>query len=193
MARYDRSRSRGVAVAFKINDCTMREVSFANPEECEVLVTAGSLPGYSRMIIVIAAYLPRGYDVARGHGAVAYIEVIIREVKRNYRDPFVLLGGDFNQWEVQEAVEEFADMKESAVGPTRNGRCIDRIFTNFGRAELENGGVEVGSQGCDSDHRIVFTQARLLRLRSFEWTTHQYRYYNDESERNFRAWLAGYD
>ena len=47
--------------------------------------------------------------------------------------------GDFNQWPVQEALQDFPDITEADVGPTRKDRCIDRVFTNFGRSVVESG------------------------------------------------------
>ena len=32
----------------------------------------------------------------------------------------------------------------------------------------------------------------LKKLRSFEWLTYQYRYYNEESEASFGGWIATY-
>ena len=84
------------------------------------------------------------------------------------------------------------------MGPTRKDRCLDRIFTNFGRAVEESGTVpplevEPGSQGTRSDHRIAYVGAKLPRLHQFEWITYQYRYFNEESVQKFGDWLAGYD
>ena len=83
----------GVAIAFKPEECKMQEVIMDNPDDYEVLVAAGTMPGFSRKVLVVAAYLPPGYDVARGRGAVQYIEDVFRELKRRFRDPFVVLGG----------------------------------------------------------------------------------------------------
>ena len=103
-----------------------------------------------------------------------------------------MVAGDFNQWEVTGA------MAEADVGPTRKDRVLDKIFTNFGRAETESGTlppleVEPGTPGAASDHKIAYVRAALPRLRSFEWVTHQYRYYNDASVNEFGRWLAGFD
>ena len=188
----------GVAVAFRTDSCAMKRVDMANPDDYEVLVTLATLPGYSRKLVTVACYLPPGYDVGRGRGALTYIEDVVIEVKRRFRDPFIVITGDFNQWDIGGAAAEFPDLKEADVGPTRKDRCLDRIFTNFGRAEIESGTVpplevEPGSQGTASDHRIAFVRAALPRLRSFEWVTHQYRYYNEESEKLFGEWLAAFD
>ena len=55
---------------------------------------------------------------------------VIIELKRTYRDPFIVVGGDFNQWKIDEALVDFPDLKEAEVGPTRKDRCIDRLLVN---------------------------------------------------------------
>ena len=111
---------------------------------------------------------------------------------------FSLVAGDFNQWKVEDALEDFPDLREVDVGPTRKDRTIDRIFTNFGRSITECGTVpplepEPGHQGARSDHRVAFLKAELPRLRSFEWVTYQYQYFNGEAIDQFGKWLAGRD
>ena len=188
----------GVAVAYRAGLCSIKRIEIENPDNYEVLVTVASLPGYSRKLVIIACYLPPGYPVARGRGALVYVEDVVLEVKRRYRDPFLIVAGDFNQWEIGGAMSEFPDLREADVGPTRKDRVLDRIFTNFGRSQTEAGTVpplevEPGHPGAASDHRVAFVRAELPRLCSFEWITHQYRYYNEESVVKFGQWLAGFD
>ena len=134
----------------------------------------------------------------KGKDALSYIEDVILDLKRSYRDPFIVVGGDFNQWAVDEALSEFPDLREVPVGPTRNDRSIDRLFSNFGRVISESGTVptlelEPRSQGTCSDHKIVFACAKMPRQRSFDWVTNQYRYYNEDVVQAFGKWLAGKD
>lgn len=121
----------GVAVIHNMSTCTLSRIDLPNPGEFEVLVTLSNLPGHSRKLITIACYLPPNYHVQRGRDALDHIKNVVLEVKRRYKDPFVLVTGDFNQWPVQDALQEFPDLREEAVGPTRNDRCIDRIFYQF--------------------------------------------------------------
>ena len=126
------------------------------------------------------------------------MEDVLIEVKRRYRDPFIVVAGDFNQWDIAGTVAEFPDLSEANVGPTRKDRCLDRIFSNFGRAVVDSSTVpplevEPGHLGAASDHRVTFVRASLPKLRSFEWTTHQYCYYNEDSVEKFGRWLAGFD
>ena len=75
----------------------MKEIELENPANFEVIAAVGTLPGYLRKLLVIARYFPPGYTVPRGSAALAYIKDVILELKRKYRDPFLVVGGDFNQ------------------------------------------------------------------------------------------------
>ena len=70
----------------------MTEVKLANPDNFEVLVGVANLKGYSRKLLIIACYIPPNYIVGRGKECLAYIEDVLLEVKRRYRDPFIVLG-----------------------------------------------------------------------------------------------------
>ena len=189
---------RGVAIVANNAACKIKRIDLPNPGAFEVLVALSSIPGYSRKLLTVACYLPPNYAVPRGRDALDHIENVVRELKRRYRDPFIVVGGDFNQWAVQDALAEFPDLREMDVGPTRHDRCIDILFTNFGRSVTDSGTVpplepEPGHQGTRSDHRLAFIKAELPRARTFEWVTYQYRYFNGEAMEEFGRWLARKD
>ena len=54
-------------------------------------------------------------------------------------------------------------------------------------------GVEPGTRGSASDHRVALITANIPRIRSFEWQTYKYRYFNDESSDEFGRWLVQHD
>ena len=83
-----------------------------------------TIQGYSRKLLTIACYLPPNYPVAQGRVALEHIEGVVRELKGRYKNPFLVVGGDFNQWPVQDALQDFPDLREAEVGPTRKDRCI---------------------------------------------------------------------
>ena len=92
------------------------------------------------------------------------------EAKRLYRDPFVFISGDFNQWNLEQALEEFVDLSEVDVGPSRGQRSIDRTFCNMGRSVIECGTVppleteaETADEAAKSDHMITYIKAELPR------------------------------
>ena len=156
------------------------------------------MEGRARKLVAIAAYVPPGYDARRGRDCLAYISDAVMEVKRRYREPYIIVSGDFNQWDVAAALADFNDIEEVAVGNTRGSVCIDRAFTNFGERVVEGGtvdplGVDEGEDGAPSDHRVAFVRADLERFEAFEWITYSYMYYNADSERDFGNWIRGYD
>ena len=188
----------GVAVAFKTSCCNLKKLELSNPLGFEVMIAAGRVTGYSRQVVVVAAYTPPNYTVGRGKACVEYIEDTLIKIKSRYKDPFLVLAGDFNHWAVQDAVADFVDLTVETVGPTRKDKQIDRIFTNFGQSIKESGTVPLlsadeGRAGTCSDHRVAFVRAELPCTRSFQRLTYSYRYYNEESTKQFGAWLASFD
>ena len=121
----------GVAVCYRESLMNLKPMKLHNPGKYEVLVTTGAIGGYSRKMVVIGCYLPPNYTVGKARKAMDFIAGCITNVKRKLSDPFIVLAGDFNQWKIEEVIADFMDISEAPVGPTRNGRAIDRVFTNF--------------------------------------------------------------
>ena len=117
----------GVAVAFKESTCTFKHLKNHNPEGYEVLAAIGNLPGHTRKMIAIACYMPPGDCAARGKGCLEYIQNLVIKYKRKYKEPYLVVAGDFNQWDINEALSDFIDLSEANVGPTRDQVCIDKV------------------------------------------------------------------
>ena len=60
-----------------------------------------------------------------------FIAGAVTEAKIKYDDPSILVMGDYNQWNVQDYLQDFPDLSEVNVGPTREDRQIDRVFCNL--------------------------------------------------------------
>ena len=189
----------GVAVVWREELGSFRLLEFKNPECYEVLVAVGSLRGHSRKLVVLACYVPPGYNRFRGASALEYIEGLVIQVKRRYEDPYVVLAGDFNQWKVEDNLANFADIREVEVGKTRGNRAIDRIFTNMSRSVVHSGTVapleteEIDGETRRSDHKIAFCNMSLTRREAFKWQTYTYRHFNDKSVEAFRDWVVMHD
>ena len=89
--------------------------------------------------MVIACYLPPGYEKKHGEAAVEFLVDTVSAMKRRFQNPYIVLAGDFNQWKGEEAVADHADFKEVPVGLTRGSRSIDRVFLNFERSVCKAG------------------------------------------------------
>ena len=185
----------GVAIIFKDTCCNFKEVSLHNPNNYEVLIAAGSVQGQNRKVLVLACYIPPNYSASQANGCLNYIYEAVIELKRRYKDPYLVISGDFNQWNLDQALEEFRDITETAAGPTRGNRTIDRTFSNFTdvtesglleplQTEGDNGPVR------DSDHRISYLTANLPRKDKYRWLSYSYRYNNEESAEEFGKWIV---
>ena len=76
------------------------------------------------------------------------------QIKRKYTDPYIVVSGDFNQRDVEAALSDYPDMRETHVSPTRGNRAIDRTFTNF--ADIVSGaGVLPPLESEDSTKKVI--------------------------------------
>ena len=123
----------GVAAVWRNSRCSMKEVSIVNPNNYEILVTAGKLSGHTRKLVVLSCYIPPGYARSVGEGALDFINDAVVHVKQLYTDPYIIVAGDFNQWDISGALTDFPDLREAPVGQTRGDLSIDKIFTNLSR------------------------------------------------------------
>ena len=121
----------GVAIFVKDNEMRLKVYNFPNPEGAEVLPVEAKIEGVERKCFIIGAYLPPGYSMTKGRACLQHINNLILELKTKFRDCLICLSGDFNQWEIDRAVEDFPDLAEAITPPTRNNRLIDRTFINW--------------------------------------------------------------
>ena len=125
----------GVAIAFRKGSVDLKKLDFKNEEDYEVLVGCGTVPGHSKKLIVVGVYMPPNYSQSKGLACLDYLSDVVIEIKRKYRDPYLVIGGDFNQWDVAGALQDYPDLREVSVGATRDDRQIDRLFSNFDQVE----------------------------------------------------------
>ena len=185
----------GVALIFCKTQCSAKRIVLPNPENFEVLAVMINFTGQSKKVAVLACYLPPTYTPARGRAALDYIRDAVTHIKRTYNSPYVIVSGDFNQWKLESALEDFPDMLEAPVGPTRGSRAIDRNFTNFGHlvkkahtiAPLQ---ADDPSQGRPSDHRVAVLGIELPKVEAYRWLKYSYRYYNEDSVALFEDWVV---
>ena len=94
----------GVGIFFREGALSLTQIKMYDPDNFEVLSAIGMIKGLSRKIVVISCYLPPNYAVGRARAAIDHIGDCITQAKRKYDDPFLMIGGDFNQWKVEDAI-----------------------------------------------------------------------------------------
>jgi hypothetical protein len=121
---------------------------------------------------------------------------MVHEAKRLHDSPYIIVAGDFNQFDIGKELEEHVDISECNVGPTRGDRLIDCIFTNFGGDIHDTGTLEplqpnIPDQGAPSDHRVAYFHATIEGRPHNPWHTHFHRPYTEAGAMAFEKWVVG--
>ena len=187
----------GVAVLGKASEVKLKELSFPNPEQFEVLPVQVTVANVEKKMFVIAVYIPPGYQVARGQACLQHINYLVLYIKNLPGDSNLCIAGDVNQWDIATALEDYPDLVEILTPPTRAGRNIDKIFTNWPVIKatcmppLET--EELDGKKTKSDHLIQFVRAELSRREPHIWKKITFRPFDKNSAANFKQDLATQD
>ena len=153
----------GVAFIYRKSVASFKQFPLVNQENFEVLATVGKVNGISGKIFALSVYAPPNMPAARAKLLIEYISDVIGEAKRKFEDCSLVISGDFNQWGIEDIVQDHPELVEVNYGPTRGDRAIDRTFVNFGRAITESGTLPPleTETGQPSDHKIAWAEARF--------------------------------
>lgn len=189
----------GVAVVMRDSTTKSHVFPFPNPDFFEVLPLVAAVATIKRKFYVVAAYIPPNYTVARGKACLQHISDLILEIKRKCPDPYILLAGDFNQWDIGGALVDYPDLQEISTPPTRGDRRIDKTFCNWHEEVHDAGCVPpLETEGCAetktySDHDIQYTSARIEKKTPINWTTYTYQPYTESGASKFAEELSARD
>ena len=186
----------GVALIYRKSVMNFKQIDIGNTENYEVLGAIGNLFGLSRKVLVLAVYMPPNYSATRGKECLSYLTDLVLHLKSKYKDPMLYISGDFNQWDLTGAMEDYPDLQEAPVGPTRGNREIDRTFTNISE-HLERRSVlpplESDDSSKASDHRIALLEAGIPRKEAYELLRYTYQLYTEERAEEFGKLILGHD
>ena len=189
----------GVAIFLRDSTTKSSVFGFPNPEKYEVLPLSVVLADIKRKLFVVGAYIPPGYNVPRGRACLQHIADLVLTIKNKHVDPLILVAGDFNQWDIGSTLAEFSDIAEVSTPATREGRKIDKVFTNW-PDYIEEGGclpplcTEDDGDGIrESDHSVQYVMSRLPRKDPVKWEEFTHRPYTAAGEAGFLADIAQHD
>ena len=160
----------------------------------EIQFAVGTLAYHTRKMI-INVYLPPDLGAARTREQLEYIGLSIIDLKCRFKDPFFIIGGDFNRRDIDGILADFPDLMLVPAGGTRDGVALDKLFTNFGPDIFEHGTLAPleSESGTVSDHDVVYASSYLKREQTFTWITYSYLQYREESAVEFKNWLSQMD
>ena len=181
----------GVALFYRQRTSSFANFEIINQDGHEVLAAVGSVKGIKGKVFCIVAYAPPSLTLLRARQLNNYLSDLIGEAKRKYPDCTLIVGGDFNHWPAEEAIEDHVEITEVLHGNTRGSRAIDRSFVNFGEAITEAGTLPPleNEQGGLSDHRIGFAVATFVKPKT-PTITYTYRRFTEQGAVKFGQMLA---
>ena len=187
----------GVAFLWKEDLGSFRRVRIDGDDRFELTACAGSLRGHRRKLVCVTCYLPPNTGKKEAEDCLGYIAGAVVDLKKKYSSPFIIIAGDFNQWDIGDHLAEFSDFREVDVGPTRADRQINRIFSNFGHSVTESRTWEPLETEADhqdevrrSDHRVAYCRVELERVETFTWKEYTYRQYTQAAVEKFKDWIV---
>lgn len=102
----------GVAILWKESFGFFRKIDIKNPDGFEILAAAGTVNGHSRKLIVLACYLLPNMPRRRADDCLVFLSNLVNDLKGRFKNPYICVTGDFNQWEVELCLADYNDIKE---------------------------------------------------------------------------------
>ena len=164
----------GVVVAFDLASCNLkRRGSKHMPSQFEVMCVAGLIGKVARKVVIFVVYVPPTTKAGELKELQEALAVDVGAAMKSFKNPLVLVTGDFNHRDVGGALNEVGDFVPLATGPTRGTNTIDLIYSNAHLAHKETKvlpPLETKS-GARSDHGCIFTEVEFPPERDFKWIT----------------------
>ena len=184
----------GVAVFSRVASTSFKQFDMPNSDNFEVLCVTGRVCKIKEKVAVVAVYIPPNYSRLSADCCVEYVSDLIAEIKRRLESPVIIVGGDWNQWDLQPILNDHPDVAEVEHAPTRGARKIDRFLVNFPRSVVESDVLPPldDGQGRVSDHMIAYFRASF-RSSLDKKVSYSYRHYTDAGATSFQEWISNHD
>ena len=178
----------GVAVAFDTASCNLKTRCLKHmPRKFKVMCVTGVAGKISRKVVIFVVYVQPTLKAAELEEMREALAVEVDAVTKAFKDPLVLVTGDFNHREFGAALNEVGDFDVLGTGPTRGESTIDLVYTNAVNAHVDTRVLPPleSIRGTTSDHRCVYTEVKFPPERNYVWTTQLRRTRDERREKAF--------
>ena len=185
----------GVAIAFRPNLCNLKQRQLSNiKREHEVICATGRVGKMLEKVAIFAIYIPPDTRAAEFRDLCEAVEVEIAAVKVALNNPVVVIGGDFNNRDMGQALSA-SEVYEIDSEPTRGIARLDRVLCD--RPSLVNMVKKLPPletlAGGVSDHRCIYLEINMPKVRNFKWVVRLRRKRNAAREQEFASDLGNWD
>lgn len=91
----------GVTIIFVKSWIAMKEYKLKS-SPYEVIAAVGQIPNVRRKIVVLSANAPPKMNARQREGLIKYVGDTVEKAKKEFREPYVVTGGDFNNGQITE-------------------------------------------------------------------------------------------
>ena len=172
-----RNRGGGVSIIFKKSRVSLKQFNVKRAGH-EIVVASGKFINNTRQLFVIGVYISTRLTVKEVSKFINTVVEIITKIKSEARDPYIVIGGDFNSADPEQILEHFPDLQLASSLPTRGSAALDLLISNINKTidEVNVRAPLTNSDGSSkSDHALVHFRARLEHQHAFTWKESYYR------------------
>ena len=186
-----RNPGGGVAIISRKRNIKITEYSCKRGRH-EILVGKAKLVNNTNPIFIIAVYVPPKTRTSTIDELNQTLADIISKIKTEVANPYIIVCGDFNRFNINQAYNDYMDMQPLTTPPSRKGACLDKCVTNFNEEILD---VQVHEplttdQGLQSDHDMLLFLCSLKHTHAFEKIRYSTREVNKERKDEFNKKFA---
>ena len=193
LVKNRRTRGGGVAIAFDDRKMSLKELKIAG-NRFEMIGAVGKTIKDTRKILVYSVYFPPKQPAQKTRDMLLLLADSIEKAKLEFDDPYVVIGGDFNHVDITPAIEDFPDISQYPMMPTRGNVALDSAASNFVAHMLDISTTDpLVGDGVRSDHCPLLITSSLPRLHQYKMLTFSTRPYTVEGEEKFGKLLAEKD
>ena len=124
---------------------------------------------------------------------------IIREeilkIKSEVKDPYVIVGGDMNNFSIDIITSEFHDLEIVPSPPTRGNATLDICASTIPASLTDSSSHPPLSSSDDvlSDHKVVVIRSQIVHKHEFRWLKFRSRQISPEGITAVKSRIVGYD
>ena len=189
ITRSRRARGGGVAIAYKKDKMKLKRVSPISNHE--ILCVVGNSVINKATIVVISYYIPPNYEADQVSSLFEEIGDIVSKMKSEHDSPMIYICGDANRKKIETAYEDYDDIRNVTVCPSRGDALLLQGATNQHEHLKEHFTVSAltDEAGTESDHRALVFSFDIPRRDSFTKRVISFRSYTDKNLKKFGTLL----
>ena len=131
--RRGKNAGGGIAVLYNNNKMSLKPVNIG-AGKAEIIAAAGSITGIRRKVVVIGMYVRPQTKAEETHRIFEVVENAIQKFKTDLSDPIVIIAGDINRRNIDEAIGIFPDINKYEPLSSRGRYDLDIVATNINQS-----------------------------------------------------------